>query len=176
MSRIGSVFDALAASGKKALIPYITAGDPHADTTPAVMHALVEGGADLIELGIPFSDPMADGPVIRRRASGRWRAASAWRRCSRWCASSGRTTAARRSSSWATRIRSSATARASSPTRERASMASRGRLSARRVRRVRAAAARRGIDPIFLVAPTSTDARIATRSPRLDADTFTMSR
>jgi tryptophan synthase alpha chain len=66
MSRIGSVFDALAATGKKALIPYITAGDPHADTTPAVMHALVEGGADLIELGIPFSDPMADGPVTQK--------------------------------------------------------------------------------------------------------------
>jgi tryptophan synthase alpha chain len=66
MSRIGSVFDALAASGKKALIPYVTAGDPHADTTPAVMHALVEGGADVIELGIPFSDPMADGPVTQK--------------------------------------------------------------------------------------------------------------
>ncbi len=60
------MFDALAASGKKALIPYVTAGDPHADTTPAVMHALVEGGADVIELGVPFSDPMADGPVIQK--------------------------------------------------------------------------------------------------------------
>jgi tryptophan synthase alpha chain len=66
MSRIGSVFDALAAKGKKALIPYITAGDPQADSTPAIMHALVEGGADVIELGIPFSDPMADGPVIQK--------------------------------------------------------------------------------------------------------------
>jgi tryptophan synthase alpha chain len=66
MSRIGTVFDALAARGGKALIPYITAGDPHADTTPAIMHALVAGGADVIELGIPFSDPMADGPVVQK--------------------------------------------------------------------------------------------------------------
>lgn len=66
MSRISSVFVALKAQHKKALIPYITAGDPHPDQTVAMMHALVESGADMIELGVPFSDPMADGPVIQR--------------------------------------------------------------------------------------------------------------
>lgn len=52
-------------SGHKCLIPYITAGDPDLDTTLALMHTLVEAGADIIELGVPFSDPMADGPVIQ---------------------------------------------------------------------------------------------------------------
>lgn len=66
MSRIQSVFSALKAQGKKALIPYITAGDPHPDQTVTLMHALVSSGADMIELGVPFSDPMADGPVIQR--------------------------------------------------------------------------------------------------------------
>jgi len=56
----------LQAQGRKALIPFITAGDPAADTTPALMQALAEGGADIIELGVPFSDPSADGPVIQR--------------------------------------------------------------------------------------------------------------
>lgn len=65
MSRIKTVFDALKASGRKALIPYITAGDPHPKHTVALMHALVKGGADVIEVGVPFSDPMADGPVIQ---------------------------------------------------------------------------------------------------------------
>lgn len=65
MSRIQSRFSALAKSGRKALIPYITAGDPHPDHTVALMHLLVEAGADIIELGIPFSDPMADGRVIQ---------------------------------------------------------------------------------------------------------------
>lgn len=66
MSRIQTVFTQLKAQGKKALIPYITAGDPHPDQTVPLLHALVESGADLIELGVPFSDPMADGPVIQR--------------------------------------------------------------------------------------------------------------
>lgn len=66
MSRIQSTFDSLAKQNKKALIPYITAGDPHPKHTVALMHALVKSGADMIELGIPFSDPMADGPVIQR--------------------------------------------------------------------------------------------------------------
>jgi tryptophan synthase alpha chain len=64
MSRIAACFAKLA--GKKALIPFITAGDPHPDVTVSLMHGLVEGGADIIELGVPFSDPMADGPVIQR--------------------------------------------------------------------------------------------------------------
>ena len=66
MSRIQAVFQALKQQNKKALIPYITAGDPHPKYTVALMHALVKSGADLIELGVPFSDPMADGPVIQR--------------------------------------------------------------------------------------------------------------
>jgi tryptophan synthase alpha chain len=66
MSRIAGVMAALKASGRKALIPYVTAGDPYPDATVAVMHALAEGGADIIELGVPFSDPMADGPVIQK--------------------------------------------------------------------------------------------------------------
>ncbi len=66
MSRIQKTFAALAAQNKKGLIPFITAGDPEPGLTVALMHALVEGGADVIELGVPFSDPMADGPVIQR--------------------------------------------------------------------------------------------------------------
>ncbi|PKO52383.1 MAG: tryptophan synthase subunit alpha [Betaproteobacteria bacterium HGW-Betaproteobacteria-2] len=66
MSRIQSTFAALAQQKKKALIPYITAGDPHPKHTVNLMHALVDSGANMIELGIPFSDPMADGPVIQR--------------------------------------------------------------------------------------------------------------
>jgi len=66
MSKITAVFAALKAQGKKGLIPFVTAGDPHPNMTVDVMHALVKGGADIIELGVPFSDPMADGPVIQR--------------------------------------------------------------------------------------------------------------
>jgi len=66
MSKIAAVFVALKAQGKKGLIPFVTAGDPHPNMTVDVMHALVKGGADIIELGVPFSDPMADGPVIQR--------------------------------------------------------------------------------------------------------------
>ncbi len=65
MSRIRQVFDKLAAEGRKALIPYITAGDPRPACTLDFMRALVGSGADMIELGVPFSDPMADGPVIQ---------------------------------------------------------------------------------------------------------------
>lgn len=65
MSRIQDVFAALQARGGKALIPYITAGDPAPQYTVGLMHALVAGGADIIELGVPFSDPMADGPTIQ---------------------------------------------------------------------------------------------------------------
>ncbi|MGF1644660.1 MAG: tryptophan synthase subunit alpha [Thiotrichales bacterium] len=65
MSRIATRFAALRAAGRKALIPYITAGDPQPESTVGFMHALVDAGADLLELGVPFSDPMADGPVIQ---------------------------------------------------------------------------------------------------------------
>ncbi|MCG8380030.1 MAG: tryptophan synthase subunit alpha [Proteobacteria bacterium] len=66
MSRIQACFSALQDNNKKALIPFITAGDPDPDLTVGLMHDLVSAGADIIELGIPFSDPMADGPVIQR--------------------------------------------------------------------------------------------------------------
>jgi tryptophan synthase alpha chain len=66
MSRIQGRFEALARDKRKALIPYITAGDPQPSLTVPLLRALVEGGADIIELGVPFSDPMADGPVIQR--------------------------------------------------------------------------------------------------------------
>ncbi len=66
MSRISSTFAALQRAGRKALVPYITAGDPDPSVTVAIMHGMVEAGADIVELGVPFSDPMADGPVIQR--------------------------------------------------------------------------------------------------------------
>lgn len=66
MSRIQTCLAALTASNRKALIPFITAGDPDPGLTLELMHGLVAGGADIIELGVPFSDPMADGPVIQR--------------------------------------------------------------------------------------------------------------
>ncbi len=65
MSRIKQRFAELKSANRKALIPYITAGDPQPGTTVPLMHAMVSAGADLIELGVPFSDPMADGPVIQ---------------------------------------------------------------------------------------------------------------
>jgi len=64
--RLDATFARLAAQGRQALIPYVTAGDPFADATVEVMQALAAGGADVIELGVPFSDPMADGPVIQK--------------------------------------------------------------------------------------------------------------
>jgi tryptophan synthase alpha chain len=66
MSRIQATFEHLAKRGRKALIPFVTAGDPDPGMSVALMHALVAAGADVIELGVPFSDPMADGPVIQR--------------------------------------------------------------------------------------------------------------
>jgi len=66
MSRIADTFKNLQAQGKKALIPFVTAGDPNPGMTVPIMHTLVGAGADIIELGVPFSDPMADGPTIQR--------------------------------------------------------------------------------------------------------------
>jgi tryptophan synthase alpha chain len=66
MSRIRQTLADLGSRGRKALIPYICAGDPRPELTVPLMHALVEAGSDIIELGVPFSDPMADGPVIQR--------------------------------------------------------------------------------------------------------------
>lgn len=66
MGRIEDTFSRLTREGRKALIPFITAGDPEPGLTVPLMRALVDGGADIIELGVPFSDPMADGPTIQR--------------------------------------------------------------------------------------------------------------
>ena len=66
MSRIQGRFEALAKAKRKALIPYITAGDPHPSLTVPLMRGMVEAGSDILELGVPFSDPMADGPVVQR--------------------------------------------------------------------------------------------------------------
>ena len=66
MSRIAGTFEKLKSADKKALIPFVTAGDPNPQMTMPIMHALVEAGSDIIELGVPFSDPMADGPTIQR--------------------------------------------------------------------------------------------------------------
>ena len=66
MSRLAAKFAELSKTGRKALIPFISAGDPNPDFTVPMLHAMVQAGADIIELGVPFSDPMADGPVIQR--------------------------------------------------------------------------------------------------------------
>ena len=66
MSRIAGRFAALKAAGRKALIPYITAGDPLRSSTVPILHGMVEAGSDILEIGVPFSDPMADGPAIQR--------------------------------------------------------------------------------------------------------------
>jgi tryptophan synthase alpha chain len=66
VSRLAAKFEELSKNGRKALIPFITAGDPNPAFTVPMMHAMVKAGADIIELGVPFSDPMADGPVIQR--------------------------------------------------------------------------------------------------------------
>ncbi|MDX1669447.1 MAG: tryptophan synthase subunit alpha, partial [Limnobacter sp.] len=66
MSRIKKVFEELALQGRKGLIPFVTAGDPDPDQVVELLHALADAGSDVIELGVPFSDPMADGPVIQR--------------------------------------------------------------------------------------------------------------
>ena len=65
MSRIKNTFESLKAKGETVFIPYITAGDPDMKTTDAIVECLISNGADIIELGIPFSDPMADGPTIQ---------------------------------------------------------------------------------------------------------------
>ena len=66
MSRIANKFSLLRSQNRTALLPFVTAGDPSVGTTVPLMHKLVESGADILELGVPFSDPMADGPVIQR--------------------------------------------------------------------------------------------------------------
>ncbi len=78
-TRIGRLFDALRAANRKALVGYLTAGDPSLERTPALVAALVRGGVDLIELGVPFSDPIADGPVIQRASERALRAGASLR-------------------------------------------------------------------------------------------------
>lgn len=68
MSRMSSMFEALKAENKTALVPYIMCGDPSLDNTLKLMHEMVKSGVNMIELGVPFSDPMADGPVIQAAA------------------------------------------------------------------------------------------------------------
>ena len=68
MSRLADTFSALRARGEKALIAYLMAGDPSLEDTEAYVRQLAEAGADVIELGVPFSDPIADGPVIQQAA------------------------------------------------------------------------------------------------------------
>ena len=64
-NRIDTCFEALSRDGRQALVPFVTSGDPDPDWSVSIMHALVSAGADVLELGVPFSDPMADGPVIQ---------------------------------------------------------------------------------------------------------------
>ena len=66
MTRLSTCFDALRADNRKAVIPYIVAGDPSREGTVTLMHRLVDAGADIVELGVPFSDPMSEGPVIQK--------------------------------------------------------------------------------------------------------------
>src|SRR6478672_13692165 len=80
MTRIAGLFARLKREGRKGLIAYITAGDPSPDRTPALVAALERGGADLIELGVPFSDPIADGPVIQRAGERALRAGTTMRK------------------------------------------------------------------------------------------------
>src|SRR5437762_13144475 len=79
-TRIGTMFEGLARNGRKGLIAYITAGDPTPERTPSLVAALERGGADLIELGVPFSDPIADGPVIQRGGERALRAGTTMRK------------------------------------------------------------------------------------------------
>jgi tryptophan synthase alpha chain len=82
MGRIGERFAALRARGERALIPFLTAGDPDLATTHSLVLALVQAGADLVEIGIPFSDPLGDGPVIQRANERALRAGTSLRACS----------------------------------------------------------------------------------------------
>ena len=66
MSRLGPLFEQLKSEGRRAVIPYLVAGDPNEDLTVPLMHALVDAGADIIEVGVPFSDPMSEGPTIQK--------------------------------------------------------------------------------------------------------------
>jgi tryptophan synthase alpha chain len=91
-NRIDQRFSALRADGKTALIPFLTAGYPDPEWTVPILRALVQAGADVLELGVPFSDPSADGPVIQAASEQAMRA-SACGGCWNWCGASARRTA-----------------------------------------------------------------------------------
>jgi tryptophan synthase alpha chain len=97
MSRIAATFDAAAEGRAQGAHPLRHRRIPFADITPDLMHAMVDAGADVIELGVPFSDPMADGPVIQKAGERALALGIGWRKCWRWCAASARKTRPRRS-------------------------------------------------------------------------------
>ena len=96
-TRIDHRFSDLAREGRAALVTFIMAGDPDHATSLAIVKALPKAGADVIELGMPFSDPMADGPAIQAAGLRALAAGGRWPRRSTWCARSARTTTQRRS-------------------------------------------------------------------------------
>nr|ALS91707.1 tryptophan synthase alpha chain protein [uncultured bacterium] len=96
-TRIDKRFAALKREGRAALVTFITAGDPDTETSLAIAKALPAAGADVIELGMPFTDPMADGPPCRRPACARFMPARRCARRSRWCANFVNATTRRRS-------------------------------------------------------------------------------
>ena len=159
MSRIAARFASLRAQERTALVPFVTAGDPHPGATVPVMHAMVEAGADLIELGVPFSDPMADGPVIQR-ASERALAAGMTFAGVLDIARDGETPVVLMGY-----LNPLEAAGYSAAAERAAAVGVDGILTVdlppeeaqEFVREVRA----RGIDPVFLVSPTSSDERIA---------------
>ena len=162
MSRIAQRFAELRAAGRKGLIPYIAAGDPEPALTVPLLHALARAGADVVELGVPFSDPMADGPVVQRATERAIRNGVGLRQTIEFVRQF-------RLTDTATPIvlMGYPTDRAHGPAGLRSGGARSqgrrrvgGRLSAGRVRRVRGRPSAAGIDPIFLLAPTSTDQRI----------------
>lgn len=85
MNRLTQRLQQLRAAGRSGLVTYLTAGDPDAATSLALLTRLGAAGADLIELGMPFSDPVADGPTIRPPTCGRWPVARRWRPRCNWC-------------------------------------------------------------------------------------------
>ncbi len=159
---ISETFEALRARGEKALIAYVTAGDPPLDQLPAVLDALQEGGVDLIEVGFPFSDPIADGPVIQRSSQAaldRGTTPSAVLACLRGYASRVPLIGMGYANT-VHRVGWEAFAKAAAEAGISGMIVS--DLIAEEAGAWREAAARHGIDPIFLAAPTSTETRLRT--------------
>jgi tryptophan synthase alpha chain len=97
MTRIDDTFARLKAEGKKAFVAYVMAGDPDYETSLEIVKGLPGAGVDIIELGMPFTDPMADGPTIQLAGQRALDGGRRWRRRSRWPRASARTTTPRRS-------------------------------------------------------------------------------